>query len=233
MHRIMFAAMVVIGWMISAEESPAAEGGWVPLLERQDPSGEVAGWKSFHEEAGTKTGDVWKLTDDGAVVCRGNPKGYLCTEREYSDFVLRLKWRWPEGKPGNGGVLIRTTGNDKIWPKSLEAQINAGGAGDFWGLDGYRLGGPTERARALDHPQFGKLTNLKRTADLEKPAGEWNFYEIHAKGGTVTLMINGQEVNRATGCDVRPGKICLTSEGNEIHYRDVEIRPGTNSEERR
>ena len=33
MHRIMFAAMVVIGWMISAEESPAAEGGWAGILD--------------------------------------------------------------------------------------------------------------------------------------------------------------------------------------------------------
>jgi hypothetical protein len=41
----------------------------------------------------------------------------------------------------------------------------------------------------------------------------------------VTLEINGQEVNRATGCDVVPGKICLTAEGDEIHFRNVRLSP--------
>jgi hypothetical protein len=44
-----------------------------------------------------------------------------------------------------------------------------------------------------------------------------------ARGGVVTLSINGREVNRATGCDVVPGKICLTAEGDEYYFRNVEI----------
>ncbi|NUQ61074.1 MAG: DUF1080 domain-containing protein [Pirellulales bacterium] len=229
MHRAMFPTLVVISLSVGLQGSSTADD-WIPLVTKQDASGELAGWKSFHETAGTKTGDVWKLADDGALVCRGNPKGYLYTEKGYTDFVLRLEWRWPEGKPGNGGVLIRMTGGHKIWPASLEAQINAGGAGDFWGLDGYPLSGLPERTKRLEHPQFGKLTNVQRTADLEKPAGQWNSYEIRAKGSTVTLIINGQEVNRAADCAVRPGKICLTSEGNEIHYRNVELQAGEKSE---
>ncbi len=156
----------------------------------------------------------------------GTPKGYLATEKDYTDFVLRLEWRWPANKPGNGGALIRKTGADKIWPKSLEAQINAGQAGDFWGLDGFGLSGPAERSKSLTHPQFGKLTNVLKTAAVEKPAGQWNRYEIVARGGVVTLSINGREVNRAAGCDAVPGKICLTAEGDEYYFRNVEIVAG-------
>ena len=58
---------------------------------------------------------------------------------------------------------------------------------------------------------------------MRKP-GEWNRYEITAAGGTVTLRINGAEVNRATGCDVVAGPICLTAEGNEIQFRNVRIQ---------
>ena len=121
---------------------------------------------------------------------------------------------------------MRKTGPDKIWPKSLEAQINAGQAGDFWGLDGYRLTGPAERSKGLTHPQFGKLANVAKAAAMEKPAGQWNRYEIVARGGVVTLAINGREVNRATGCDVVPGSICLTAEGDEYDFRNVEIIAG-------
>ena len=120
-------------------------------------------------------------------------------------------------------MLVRTTGEHKIWPRSLEAQINAGDAGDFWGLDGYELSGPAERMRSMDHQQFGKLTNVKKVKALEKPPGQWNSYEIIAQGDTVTLVINGEQVNKATGCDLDSGKICLTSEGSEIHFRNVVV----------
>ena len=54
-------------------------------------------------------------------------------------------------------------------------------------------------------------------------AGQWNQYEILADGDTVTLAINGRPANRATGCDLSPGKICLTSEGSQIFFRNVEL----------
>ena len=206
--------------------TPRAAAKAVPLLTSQDAAtGELAGWKFFAEDSKAKPGDVWKLGPDGVLTCRGKPKGYLATEKDYTDFTLRLEWRWPGGKPGSGGALVRMTGPDKIWPKSLEAQINAGDAGDFWGLDGYQLSGPAERFKSLTSPQFGKLANLKKTAAVEKPAGEWNRYEIVVRGDTVTLTINGREVNRATGCDCVPGKICLTAEGDEYFFRNVELIP--------
>jgi hypothetical protein len=180
-------------------------------------------WECYLADAGAKVQDVWYIEGD-VLICSGKPLGYLYTKGDYGDFVFKLEWRWPPGKkPGNGGVLIRMTGEHRIWPTSLEAQLNAGNAGDFWGLAGYRLSGPAERIRTSDHIEFGKLTNLKKTKALEKPPSEWNTYEIVAKGSTVTLIINSEEVNRATGCDPNPGKICLTSEGDEIHFRNVAV----------
>ncbi len=198
----------------------------MPLLTAQDAaSGALAGWKFFAEDPQAKPGDVWTLSADGVLACRGKPKGYLATEKDYTDYTLRLEWRWPKGKPGSGGVLLRMTGPDKIWPKCLEAQINAGSAGDFWGLDGYELTGPADRSKSLTHPQFGKLTNVGKTAAVEKPVGEWNQYEIAVRGDTVVLSINGREVNRATRCDVVAGKILLTAEGDEYFFRNVELIP--------
>jgi hypothetical protein len=193
------------------------------LLPAGGQAGSFEGWQSYHE-GGASTQDVWTLDDQGVLHSKGSPLGYLYTENEYGSFVLELDWRWPPGEPpGKGGVLIRTTGPHKIWPKSLEAQINAGDAGDFWGLDGYQLDGPEDRRRSLDHPQFGKLTNLKKTAAVERPAGQWNHYKITADGDTVTLEINGQVINRAVGCETAPGKIVLTAEGSPIEFRHIRL----------
>ena len=181
-------------------------------------------WMAFSEEDTTKLEDVWSITPE-TIVCKGTPRGYLRTNEDFTDFVLNLEWRWPKDRPGKGGVLFRMTGKDKIWPKSLEAQINAGDAGDFWGLDGYQLAGPKDRWKTLESEQFGTLTNLKKTEPTERKAGEWNQYEIVARGGKITLKINGRVVNETTDCDVVPGKICLTSEGSEIHFRNVRITP--------
>ena len=205
----------------AAEKAGAAK----TLIPTDGKQGSLDGWRSFHE-GGAKTADVWTLNADGVLHCKGLPLGYLFTEKQYGSFILELEYRWPAGqKPGRGGVLIRTQGQDKIWPKSLEAQINHPDAGDFWGLGGFALDGPPERLKTAEHPQFGKLTNLKKTAQAEKPAGQWNCYKITADGPTVTLEINGQVVNRATACDPTPGRILLTSEGNPIEFRNVRLTP--------
>jgi len=199
-----------------------------PEIDMFDPpagSSTAVVWKAFHEDPQADAEAIWKLAD-GVMVCQGSPKGYLYTETDFTNFVLRLEWRWPPDKePGSGGVLVRMTGRHKIWPKSLEAQLNAGSAGDFWGLDGYQLTGPAERTKHLEHPQFGKLTNVQKAKDLEKPAGQWNRYEIVAYGDVVTISVNGQVVNKATGCEVVPGKILLTAEGDAIHFRRVRLTP--------
>lgn len=178
-------------------------------------------WDYYLADPEVKMNDVWTI-ENGTLICKGEPLGCLYTKKEYRDFVLELKWRRPaEKESGKGGILIRMTGEHKIWPKSLEAQINTGGAGDFWGLDGYGLTGPAERMRTMEHDKFGKLTNLKKTADVEKPAGQWNSYQVIAEGDTVTLIINGEQVNKASGCARDAGRICLTSEGDEIHFKDI------------
>jgi hypothetical protein len=223
-----FVRLALAAWCALSLAAPLAaddsSAGACQLIPAGGQAGSLDGWKSYHQD-GAQTADVWSLDDDGVLHCKGSPLGYLYTEKNYANFVLELDWRWPPGKePGKGGVLIRTTGADKIWPKSLEAQINAGDAGDFWGLDGFQLDGPADRKTSLEHPQFGKLTNVKKSAMVERPAGQWNHYKIVADGDTVTLDINGQVVNRASGCETAAGKILLTAEGAAIEFRNLRLR---------
>ncbi len=200
--------------------------GSIALLTEQRPDGEFPGWKSFHEAPGARTADVWRLQPDGVLMCKGAPRGYLYTEQTYENFTLQFDWRYPPGATNsNGGALVRMTGEHAIWPRSLEFQLNQHQAGDFWAIRGFEFSGPADQIRVMTNASFGILRHLKRQADREKPPGEWNHFEGIVDGGTVTQKINGAVVNQLTGCESVPGKILITAEGQEIHFRNLRLLP--------
>jgi hypothetical protein len=67
-----------------------------------------------------------------------------------------------------------------------------------------------------------------KTPSAEKPLGEWNTYQVVCKDDTVTIIINGTEMNKVTGCNIKEGQIGLQSEGGAIEVRKVTIEPLTN-----
>jgi hypothetical protein len=107
-------------------------------------------------------------------------------------------------------------GEDKVWPKSVEAQLQSGNAGDFWNIGEFKM--VTDPARTNGR-------NTKKTHGAERPVGEWNEYEIIVNHGDVILFVNGEELNRASGVDEVAGFICLQSEGAEIHFRNIRLTP--------
>jgi hypothetical protein len=185
---------------------------------------DLSGWEHFLVEDDVKMEDVWSVRD-GILICQGEPGGYLCTKQEYESFKLVVEWRWP-AIPGNSGVLMRITGQPKMLPNCVEAQLKSGDAGDVYGFQGFQVGGDAPPARKIDDPdRFGGLMGLKKIAGNENDPGQWNRYEITADGGKITVVLNGKQVNEATGCDTRAGKIGLQSEGGVIHFRKVTLTP--------
>lgn len=188
---------------------------------------DFTGWKHYLVDENVNMEDVWSV-ENGVIVCKGVPLGYLATEASYQDFTLTFDWRWAPGKePGNSGVLLRIAGDPiGFMPKCVEAQLKHESAGDIWAFRGASIQGDTERIVEIkDHEDLADFTGVKRAKAAEKPPGEWNRYEITLKGGDLTLSINGETVNQASGLDVLSGPIGLQSEGAEIHFRDIAITP--------
>lgn len=191
--------------------------GEIDLFNGED----LSGWKAVVPDAESfkiKPEEVWNV-QDGVLVCKGTPVGYIRTEKEYTNFILKLQWRFsPVTKQaGNSGVLFRMIGPDKVWPKSVEAQLQSESAGDFWNIDDFQMS--TDPARTN-----GRNTR-KTHGGVERPIGEWNEYEITVNKGEVILRVNGEELNRAWNVAEVPGKICLQSEGAEIHFRKIRLIP--------
>jgi len=177
---------------------------------------DFTGWDYYLVDEGAKLEDVWSV-QDGVIVCKGEPQGYLCTADDYESFRLHVEWRWP-GEPGNSGVLMRITGEPMRLPNCVEAQLQSGNAGNMHAFQGFHIGGDPER---LSEMSSGWRLNKLRANENEP--GEWNRYDITADGDRITLVVNGETLNEATGCDVRPGKIALQSEGALVHFRNVTL----------
>jgi hypothetical protein len=199
------------GMMVRDPAAPMP--GQVALFNGKD----LSGWTAFVPDAAKaniKPESVWSVRD-GVLVCAGKPVGYIRTEKAYTNFVLKLEWRWPEGKqPGNSGVLVRVQQPDNVWPKSVEAQLQSGSAGDFWNIGDFQM---------TTDPKRTNGRNTKKVLAAENPVGQWNRYEIIVDKGEVTLFVNGELVNQASGVAEVPGFIALQSEGAEIHFRNVHL----------
>lgn len=191
-----------------------------PLFNGKD----LSDWEHFLVEPAAKMSDVWSV-QDGLLICKGEPQGYLCTKRSFTDFKATVEWRWaPDKKPGNSGVLLRLPKEDRMLPRCYEAQLMNGSAGDIVAFHGLPVAGAEDRTKRIaGHKLGGDLIAIKKAKAAEKPPGEWNRYEIELKGDRLVLTVNGEVVNEASGCAVAPGRIALQSEGGEIHFRKVEI----------
>jgi len=189
---------------------PQPESRAVPLFNGKD----LEGLTCFLND-NSKMEAAWSVKD-GVLICKGQPFGYIKTVKDYTNFVLKLEWRFDPvtKKAGNSGVLFRQVGPDKVWPKCIEAQLHSGYAGDFWNIGGFTMTTDAERTKGR---------NTRKTHINEFPGGQWNEYEIIADGGDITLIVNGEVLNRATAAAEIPGKICLQSEGVEIHFRNIRL----------
>ncbi|WP_419191064.1 PVC-type heme-binding CxxCH protein [Saltatorellus ferox] len=161
--------------------------------------------------------DVWSV-ENGVLQCGGSPAGYLRTRETFTNYRLTLEWRFePTRGAGNSGVLLRQIGPDKVWPRSIEAQLQSGSAGDFWNIDEFPMQANPRRTE-------GRHTT-RSAPSSEKPLGEWNRYDILVDGPRVELRVNGVLQNAADWCAEVAGHLCLQSEGSYIEFRDVKLRP--------
>ena len=74
------------------------------------------------------------IVRDGMLVSLGKPSGHLLTDKEYENYRLIAEYRFA-GKPGNCGILVHASklrNLYKMYPKSIEVQMNHTHAGDFW-----------------------------------------------------------------------------------------------------
>lgn len=171
------------------------------------------------------------LVRNGLLVSLGQPNGHLITDAVYRNYRLEVEYRFP-GTPGNAGVLVHASTPRalyKMFPKSIEVQMEHQNAGDFWCIveditvpDMERRRGPKE-SWGTTEGKARRIVNL--TDGSEKPVGEWNRMVIEAVGRSIKVWVNGTLVNYGTKATADRGHIALQSESSEVEFRKVWLTP--------
>jgi len=223
MRHVACWTIVTLTLALASSNALAADGKEVALFNGKN----LDGWDYRLVDPNVKMADVWRV-EDGILICKGEPLGYLMTKGSYRNFKLVVEWRWAPGKePTNSGVFLRISSEPiKFMPKCIESQLMHGNVGDIWGFRGFPVSGPAERIQKVEnHKDLGNFSGVGKIKDAEKKPGEWNTYTITLVGDKLAIELNGEKVNEATGCEVVSGPIGLQSEGGEIHFRSVKLTP--------
>ena len=156
--------------------------------------------------------------------------------------------------PRDSGLLYHVHNppgvNGRTWARSIELQIQEHDVGDLYAVGSAIAVRAKPRAGTqpalYDYDPAGEWTFFSQSQgasgrcvkqpDNEKPTGAWNTVELIAFGEDSIHIVNGKVVMRLHGplridgdvpAPVTSGPIILQSEGAEVFYRDIEIRPIT------
>ena len=197
-----------------AAEPPAAAAPTerIELFNGKD----FTGW-TFCLRSNAEPAKTFSVTN-GLIHCTGQPFGYMRTEKSFKDYHLTVEWRFVKVASGadNSGVFVHIQPPDQVWPKCIENQGQYQHQGDL-----VLMSGATCKARDTVQTRSVRATQ----AQNEKPAGEWNTYEVVCSGATLKNYVNGKLMNEVTECSISSGAIGLQSEGGDLEVRKVTLEP--------
>jgi len=168
---------------------------------------------------------------DGLLRVEGEG-GWLRSVQQYSDFTLRMEFRYLTEDPGRGrigvsGVFLRTPAESTYasgWPNnSLEVQL-ANRQGSRPAIPGdARWGGAV-----LRHGNPGGPTSFDTRTALRSygQTGEWQSLEIHAIGDAIHVTLNDNYLGVASAGGNTGGYIGVQAETGGIEFRSIEINEG-------
>src|ERR1051326_5632785 len=142
--------------LLGVAGAAGTESGFTSLFDGQT----LKGW-TLVDKKGAGYG-----VSNGVIYCALNGGGNLLTEKEYSDFILRLDFRLDDG--GNNGIGIRTPLVSDATYAGMEIQV---------------LDDKAPKHANIKPWQFnGSIYNIVPAKSGTPKIHEWNSYEITARG---------------------------------------------------
>ena len=168
-----------------------------------------AGWVTLFDgknlDHWNKIGDSDITLVDG-VVQATKTGGYLVSKESYKDFEIRAEiWTSADA---NSGIFVRI--EDPTKPGSKTA---------------YEMNIFDTRP----DPSYGTgaIVDVAKAEKVLKAGGQWNVFEISAKGPVFNLKLNGTQTVTTAKDDkhAKSGPIALQFGGGVVKFRKVQIKP--------
>jgi Domain of Unknown Function (DUF1080) len=241
---------------------PAGADGWISLLNGRD----LTGWYTMLQKSGKDVAQTRKIVvmEQEMLHILGNEitaepaePGYIATNQEFENVHIRVEYKWgvkrfaprSETKRDNG-ILYGLVGEDKVWPRCIECQIEEGDVGDYFLVDGVRgiqarhdnglfgqgltpnLWGSsavpaTKPGETPPEPTTGRKIKDGNFENLD----EWNVVEVIWQGDRSAHIVNGRTVNVVSMLQQpdpqNPGKFIPLTRGKiaiEIEFAEIWFR---------
>ncbi|HEY4937025.1 MAG TPA: DUF1080 domain-containing protein [Puia sp.] len=199
---------------------------------------------------------VVNVNGENLIRISGENWGAISTVQEYENYHLQLQFRWGELKWGqkknknrDSGLLYHSVGkygaDYGAWMRSQELQIEETNTGDYWGVAGGMADIPVVKKSETeyDYDPRGTFITFReggergrrcfKSADAEKPTGEWNTVDLYCWVDTSVFVINGKvvmilyhqkQLENGQALPLTKGKIQIQSEGAEVFYKGIKIQ---------
>jgi hypothetical protein len=174
------------------------------------------GWKTLIDggkgmDSFTPVGDANWRVEDGAIVADKGKGGFLLSKTPYKDFELRVEF-WAAHN-ANSGIYMRCADPKNLTDKTCyEANIF-----DQRPDQTFATGGIVHHGKVLQSVKAG---------------GQWNTFEIIARGSKMTVVLNGIKTAEIDNVGSPSGPIALQygtlppkgEPGGIIKFRKVRVR---------
>jgi hypothetical protein len=206
MH-VLAALLAAVTWLaLPASAARQSDAGFVPLW-----NGTFDGWTAVNAE-----GPSFSISN-GLLRVEGGG-GWLRSQKQYSDFVLRVEFRWVT-VDADSGIYVRTIGDREFvrgWPgNGYQVQVR-----DPKGQSRFPPVGALFRHQT---PPGSADLDEDGVARAYRGTGEWHTMEIEAIGARLTVRLNGIEIGSADNIVNAAGFIGVQSELGVTEYRRIDI----------
>ena len=165
-----------------------------------------AGWTTLFDGS---TLDGWRVLGDAnwesadGAVSANSGNGFLVSGVSYGDFELTLEF-WVD-EPANSGVFIRCSDPQSVNDRNCyEVNIY-----DTRADQTYRTGG---------------IVHLVAPSSVINAGGQWNTYQITARGSRLAVILNGTQMVDTTDDQFASGPFALQYGAGTVRFRNVQIR---------
>ncbi|MBW8038957.1 MAG: DUF1080 domain-containing protein [Planctomycetes bacterium] len=174
----------------------------------------------------SKNLDGWKLTNPGQI------SGW-----SVKDGILVNRPVQQKGKPHVSYGNFRTVDEFEDFNLKLEVKVSRGGNSGVYLRGIYEVQVSDSFGRKLDaHNMGGIYSRITPTVSAEKPAGQWQSFDITLMDRHVTVELNGKVIidnQPLLGCtggamwsdEFKPGPIYLQGDHSAIRYRNIVLTP--------